>query len=450
MGDLEAFVAQQSETVKRIYEHHKALADQEQARGYLGASILGEECDRLLWYTFRGLAREEVDGRLHRLFETGDVEEGRFVRELRAIGCEVLEVDPETGEQIEVTYLGGHVSGHLDAAVLGVPEAPKTWHVGEFKTHKDKLFAKLEREGVQGSNPKHWVQMQVYMGLTGMTRALYLAKNKDTDHLYAERVRFDREAFNRLMERARRIVTSIHPPERVASRLDDFRCKFCPALASGLCWGTDADGWPAPAAVPIPEKTCRSCCHATPETELEGAAWSCARYQTSLDTTDVGAECPSHLLLPGLVGFATAEDSGADGEDDWIEFQNEDGTRWRHGSGPGHWTTEELLTTRGPLEGPKRLPTVEPPSELLEGGDLPLLERYPWQESERVWDGPVESLSNALANMVAPTEALQAIEPKDHQDDENVNAIEYTLDDEDYLVVLYKHEQHAAIWKGKA
>ena len=49
---------------------------------------------------------------------------------------------------------------------LGIPEAPKTWHVLEFKTHNSKSFAKLEKEGVQKSNPMHYAQMQVYMGCT--------------------------------------------------------------------------------------------------------------------------------------------------------------------------------------------------------------------------------------------------------------------------------------------
>ena len=33
--------------------------------------------------------------------------------------------------------------------------------------------------------------MQIYMSLTGMTRAMYLAVNKDTDELYSERVNAD-------------------------------------------------------------------------------------------------------------------------------------------------------------------------------------------------------------------------------------------------------------------
>ena len=61
----------------------------------------------------------------------------------------------------------------MDSALLGLPEAPKTWHVGEFKTHNQKSFDDLVKRGVEKAKPMHWDQMQAYMGLTGMERALF-------------------------------------------------------------------------------------------------------------------------------------------------------------------------------------------------------------------------------------------------------------------------------------
>ena len=54
---------------------------------------------------------------------------------------------------------------------LGLLEAPKTWHVVEFKTHSAKSFRELAAKGVAEAKPQHWAQMQVYMHLTGITRA---------------------------------------------------------------------------------------------------------------------------------------------------------------------------------------------------------------------------------------------------------------------------------------
>jgi hypothetical protein len=51
MGNLKQF--QGKSTVDLIVEYHKKRGDFEPVRGYLGASIVGHECERYLWYCFR-------------------------------------------------------------------------------------------------------------------------------------------------------------------------------------------------------------------------------------------------------------------------------------------------------------------------------------------------------------------------------------------------------------
>ena len=51
---------------------------------------------------------------------------------------------------------------------LGLLEAPKTWHVAEFKTHSAKSFAELVAKGVVLAKPQHAAQMQVYMQLLSL------------------------------------------------------------------------------------------------------------------------------------------------------------------------------------------------------------------------------------------------------------------------------------------
>ena len=165
-------------------------------RPHLGASLIGHPCDRHLWLTFRWAKAHRWDGRMLRLFDDGKRAEARFVTELRAIGCDVWECD-EAGDQFR-----GHFGGSVDAVASGVPEAPKTPHLAEFKTSNDKLFKVLERDGVRKAKPQHYAQMQAYMGLLDLTRALYLVENKNDASVYAERVEFDREEFARIIERA--------------------------------------------------------------------------------------------------------------------------------------------------------------------------------------------------------------------------------------------------------
>ena len=434
MGNLSTFIAQESKTVEAIYAYHKARGDAEPQRGYLGASIIGHDCERFLWYTFRGLVAREFSGRLYRLFETGDREEFRFTKELKAIGCEVHDVDA-SGEQFEVTALGGHFSGHMDGCAQGVPEAPKAWHVLEFKTHNDKSYAKLLKEGV-ASKPLHVAQMQAYMGHTKMKRALYLARNKNTDALYSERVNFDSMAFDALMEKAERVIHTSTPPERITDRQDTWACKWCDAYT--LCWGVDRDGVVPDVAVPLPAKTCKSCCHATALTTCEGSQWSCSEGldPVPLPSAEVGHKCPAHLILPGLVTFAEPQDADRSS----ITFKSVDGTVWTHGQ--GHVTTEELLS--GPRPTGRPLPTV-----LVEDEPLALIARYDWGDSEKVWSGPVDGLVPWLGERGYPPAVLNTIEPKDTQDDEQVSAAEYALDGEDYLIVRYRQDGVAAVWKGK-
>jgi hypothetical protein len=120
MTDLSKVLPTKSATVEAIEAYWKTRGSNEAPRGYLGASAIGKECARELWYEFRKCSKPEFSGRLYRLFDRGHKEEFRFVEELRGIGCEVHEVDTD-GNQFEVIACDGHFKGHTDGAALGVP-----------------------------------------------------------------------------------------------------------------------------------------------------------------------------------------------------------------------------------------------------------------------------------------------------------------------------------------
>ena len=187
MAELPAITSLTREAIFSAYE-----ADTRDGfRTHLGASLIGKECERALWYDFRWATKAKFPGRVLRLFETGNREEDRLVGNLRRTGATVLEVDPETGRQFRVQAHGGHFGGSLDGVAINLLEAPKTWHVLEFKTHSNKSFNDVAAKKVRVSKPQHFAQMQIYMHLVGINRAMYLAVNKDTDDLYVERVEAD-------------------------------------------------------------------------------------------------------------------------------------------------------------------------------------------------------------------------------------------------------------------
>lgn len=297
-------------TIDAIYAAYEA-AQESGYRDHLGASGIGAECERAIWYSWRWATRATHTGRLLRLFQTGHMAEARFVADLRRIGVTVLDVDPDNaGRQWNLRDESGHFGGSMDGVAIGFPEAPKTWHVCEFKTHSAKSFAKLQSDGVAKSKPQHYAQMQVYMHLAGLERAFYLAVCKDTDALYQERIHYDADAALRLMAKAERIIRAAEPPARISADPAWFQCRFCDHREA--CHGQA-----------VPERHCRSCLHSTP---VAGGEWHCQRHGVPLDPDTQRAGCDAHLYIPALI-----PGEQIDAGEDWVSYRMPDGTEWRDG-----------------------------------------------------------------------------------------------------------------------
>jgi hypothetical protein len=283
-------------TVNMIYTAYENDAD-DGNRPHLGASLIGHACERYLWMTFRWVDSKKFPGRMLRLFETGSLAEARFVANLKRIGVEVHDTTPD-GKQWRVSALGGHFAGSMDGAGRGFPEAPKTWAVIEFKTHGEKSFTDLVKKKVQAAKPQHYAQMQVYMGETGMERAMYMAVNKNTDELYAEWVHFDPVEYAKLKARAERVIRAAEPPLRVSSDPSWFVCKMCDFAEH--CHGEKA-----------PAVNCRTCAHSTPEMDGDGK-WTCSLADTSPVEIPAPVQrtgCGQHRYIPILLErFATQKD----------------------------------------------------------------------------------------------------------------------------------------------
>lgn len=275
--------------VELIYKWHKSN-NGEWRRKHLGGSMIGEECSRKLWYSFRWTLAPNFPGRILRLFETGQLEEQRFVAELNGIGCTVWEEDPDTNRQFTISACGGHFGGSLDGVAMDVPGSKKP-HVVEMKTHSAKSFKELKAKKVESSKPMHYAQMQVYGSEMGLERFLYLAKNKDTDELYAERGHIKPSIGQALIQKASRIIFSDEPLERISEDPAFFKCKFCDY--SDVCHGTKA-----------PEVNCRTCAFVTPK---DDGSWYCERHQTELTTGDQREACVDHLFNPSTINLKVKE-----------------------------------------------------------------------------------------------------------------------------------------------
>lgn len=283
-----------SPTVEAIYRHYEENRKSAH-RPHLGGSQIGLNCSRALWYQFRWAWSGNLAGRVLRLFETGDREEERLVRNLRDIGVEVWQYD-EDGKQYGATAHGGHFALSVDGVGQGFKESSKP-HVLEFKTANEKSFNKVKKDGLEVAHPQYWGQVHVAMHLMGLDRCFFFMVNKNTDEIYSERVTLNKTFAKGLVEKAGSVIFANSPPPKIAETDDWYECKFCryrPVCQRGH----------------IPEVNCRTCAHSTPE---QDGTWSCA-VNGGMQT------CAKHVFRPDMMPWEV-HDAG----DSWVEYVTADG-----------------------------------------------------------------------------------------------------------------------------
>lgn len=229
-------------------------------RSHLGASMIGRECGREIWYGWRWARKAKHQARILRLFNRGHLEEARFIAMLLSIGCQVYQQDAN-GNQYRISDVGGHFGGSGDGIAIGIPDLP----VGvqcllEFKTHGETSFTKLKKSGVRVAKHEHYVQMCVYMKKMGLLYALYGAVNKNTDEVYMEIVHYDEMTAMQFLDRGRTIIMMRQAPERIPYASPSlFACKYCDV--QGICFGSEKM-----------DVNCRTCHFAHAE---EDGKWYC-------------------------------------------------------------------------------------------------------------------------------------------------------------------------------
>lgn len=266
-------------------------AKREEPRPYMGASELGTECERALWYSFRWSRKPHAEGRMMRIWRTGHQSESTLIGDLEAIGITVQR------QQEEVLFPErGHIAGHIDGTCFGVPGAEKTEHLLELKTASRKRWEALERLGVKCAEPKYWVQLQLYMLGLGLKRALFVSRCKDDERIYSERVHFEREPAEAWLERGHRVSLMSDAPERIDERPSFYKCKMC------LDWLDICHKAKSTDAI-----SCRTCAHSTPMVhESMGDAdsfgiWKCERWGAFIPEEGQRVGCSAHVLHPAMV-----------------------------------------------------------------------------------------------------------------------------------------------------
>lgn len=216
-------------TAKLLDDYFVSKRKKETPRDYLGASFLGDECDRQIWYKYK-LPRPEVDARRMRIFELGHMIEAWLIQSLKDAGLTVYDKD-EAGKQFG--FIDEEIAGHCDGVVVGLPESDKP-HLLEMKGLAHDWFTKLQKSGLEAYSRPYWVQIHIYMYKLELEDCLFMAMNKDNCELYYERVKLDTRLAKAELLKGKEIARSVNEPERKYAKSNFFKCKMCDYQKE--CW----------------------------------------------------------------------------------------------------------------------------------------------------------------------------------------------------------------------
>lgn len=254
-------------------------------RRHLGASILGEECGRAIWYGWRWATKPHFPGRILRLFNRGHLEEARFIAMFLMIGAQVYQQD-ENGKQFRISHANGHVGGSGDGVLIGIPDLPEgTACLLECKTHGEKSFLELVKKGVRDAKWSHYVQMQIYLRKMGLPVALYAAVNKNNDEIYLELIELDSTTGDQFLERGLRITLMSDPPKRINESPGFFKCRWC-------------DHRPVCHMNAAPAINCRTCRHSRPSEQ--DSSWLCTLHNAPIPQEIELKGCSSYHRNPAI------------------------------------------------------------------------------------------------------------------------------------------------------
>ncbi|MDR1313275.1 MAG: hypothetical protein LBQ12_06150 [Deltaproteobacteria bacterium] len=238
---LGAWVAKETEAACAERNRNEA------PRRYLGMSSIGHPCERRSWLGFNRVPCPPLEGRVARIFDMGHAVEARVINDLR-LKWRV------TDEQAECVDLHGRFRGHIDGIV---------WIEGkplllEIKSANNDGFNLMRSKGIS-CRPQYHAQVVLYMRYMGLSEALFMVENKNSQELHAEVVPSDPEMAGRLKEKALSVLRSAGPPPA-----DKADCRWCD-------WRDGACGW-----MDLQDPLCMRCGWYVPRFWLEERGTSAA------------------------------------------------------------------------------------------------------------------------------------------------------------------------------
>jgi len=224
------------EAVKQAMQKKHELEPQ---RDYLGASLIGEQCARKIWYSINqdklSIKIKPFEFTTLAAFEDGHRTEQLIIDRLRMVeGIEIWDKD-QNGNQFGFSHLGGKLKGHRDGIIRGILQAPKTTHVLEIKCSAEKKFGELktalaahgEKKALKVWNEQYFIQAQLYMHFMQLDRHYLVCALSGGRDMVSCRTEYEAEVAMKYIDRAEKIINSRAEPPRISDKPDFWICRFC-------------------------------------------------------------------------------------------------------------------------------------------------------------------------------------------------------------------------------
>jgi len=196
----------------------------DEPRRYIGASSIGKECSRSIWYGLHNAQGKPIDSQLRITFKIGKILEVMILDGVSKLGFE-LDRPSEINNYLFCQEENLQIfQGHMDAVLYLNRECPVVF---EAKTCKNSSFNAFKKDGLRVWSQTYFAQLQSYMGMTGIPSACLLALNKDTSEYHHEWVDYDEIYYHELVAKARDISIATEPPERINKSPLYWVCASC-------------------------------------------------------------------------------------------------------------------------------------------------------------------------------------------------------------------------------
>lgn len=230
-----AIPQKQDPTIVAMKAAIKSRQFNEKPRNYLGASLIGKECARQIWYDYNKYPKEPFGAETLMNFEDGHRTEDMTAERLRMVDGIELWTHNEDGGQFGFSLFDGKFKGHCDGVIRGILQAPKSLHVWECKACAEKQYKAFiaakdkwgDKMALKEWNHGYFIQAQIYMHELKIDRhylTVALSGGRDYETCRTE---YEKEVALYAIDKAEKIINAEQEPPRINEKPDFFLCKWC-------------------------------------------------------------------------------------------------------------------------------------------------------------------------------------------------------------------------------